>query len=149
MPLYPLSAYRCPNGHAPFYSRAAAGAVTSLCPDCNAPGLYVRCDGEGNTWLRPARPVAPHYLLTDLSTEEEVGVFLTLAEARRNIGHRPRYAIYSGQWDGEDFTHGQRAEFCDPYDGGDDRALQGLGLPNASEQTEDYQLDASQPGEDW
>lgn len=57
MPLYPLSVYSCPNGHEPFYSRAASGAVTWRCPDCGAVGEYQRCDGEAFTWLRPARPV--------------------------------------------------------------------------------------------
>jgi len=55
--LYPLSVFSCPKGHADFYSRAAHGCVTSRCPDCGEQGSYVRCDGEGFSWLRPARPV--------------------------------------------------------------------------------------------
>jgi hypothetical protein len=106
-----------------------------------------------------------HYLLTDLSTGEEIGVFLTLAEARRNIGRRPRYVIHSGRWDGEDFTHGKRVEFCDPYDSAQTEDLSAYarkrcsmceGFPGQCPAcavpvlaSEDYQLDASQAGEDW
>lgn len=68
--------------------------------------------------------------------DREVGVYFYLWEAQAEARKAPRYAIYLGQWDGEDFTHGRRVEFCDPYDGDDDRAKQGLGLPNASEAEE-------------
>ena len=57
--LYPLSVYECPNGHELFYSRAGFGGVTSRCPDCQEQGISLRCDGEGHTWLRSARPVKP------------------------------------------------------------------------------------------
>jgi hypothetical protein len=55
------------------------------------------------------------------------------------------YAVIFEDKDGERRTLVK----CDPYQGDDDRALQGMGLPNASECSEDYQLDASQAGEDW
>jgi hypothetical protein len=55
--LYPRNVYRCPLGHPEFYSRAEHGAVTWRCPDCGEPGEYLRCEGDGGSWLRPARPV--------------------------------------------------------------------------------------------
>lgn len=60
--MYPLNVYRCPNGHEEFYSGVYLGAVEWSCPDCRGTGIYVRCEGEGMTWLRKPRPVkGPNY----------------------------------------------------------------------------------------
>jgi len=56
---YPLSVYACPNGHEPFYVRAAGGgSITWSCPDCRQVGTFIGCDGGDSTWMHPARPVA-------------------------------------------------------------------------------------------
>lgn len=92
----------------------------------------------------------PAFLLIDLSDDEPVGIYATLTEARRNAKKTPRYSIWAGRWDGESALDDQkRVAHCDPYDGDDDRVKQGLGMLNASEAAEDYQIDASQAGEDW
>jgi hypothetical protein len=57
------------------------------------------------------------FQVVDLSTDKEVGIYITLQEARKVARKLPQYCIYSGRWDGEDFTHGQRVENCDPYNG--------------------------------
>jgi hypothetical protein len=66
------------------------------------------------------------YTVTDLDTDELHGEFDTLAEARGCVRY-DKLAAYS-IWRG-----GVRVECCEPYYGDDDRAKQGLGLPNASE----------------
>lgn len=76
--LYPLSVYKCPNGHAPFYSRAGWGQIMWTCPDCNAQGEYIYCAGEGYTWLRDARPVAPPHRDTRIAVKKDEKGYFTL-----------------------------------------------------------------------
>jgi hypothetical protein len=55
--LYPLNIYACPKGHERFYSYTFAGAKCWACPDCNAVGSWIGCDGEGHPMPRAPRPV--------------------------------------------------------------------------------------------
>jgi hypothetical protein len=66
------------------------------------------------------------YTVINLDTDESHGDFETLSEARGCVRYdRLRaYAIWHKN---------VRVECCEPYDGDDDRAKQGLGIPNASE----------------
>ena len=70
------------------------------------------------------------YELIDLETDEPMGEFETVPDARREIRRSDltRYDIYRN-----DDRGSVRVEMCDPYDGDDDRVKQALGLPNASE----------------
>lgn len=55
--LYPLNVYACPAGHDEFYCYARGNAVAWSCPTCGSAGKYVRCEGEGMTYIRAPRPV--------------------------------------------------------------------------------------------
>jgi hypothetical protein len=76
------------------------------------------------------------YEVTDLGTDESHGVYASLAEARGCVwsDRLAAYSIWRGRWellaDGSpaEFIAVERVEHCDPYDGDDDRARQGLGL---------------------
>jgi hypothetical protein len=76
------------------------------------------------------------YEVTDLNTDEGRGVYETLDEARGCVRYDrlAAYSIWRGRWelpgDGSpaEFVGVERVEHCDPYDGDDDRARQGLGL---------------------
>jgi hypothetical protein len=68
-------------------------------------------------------PFTVHNLHTDDETHQD---FETLAEARAAV-RVDRMRAYSIWHDNV------RVEYCDPYSGDDDRAKQGLGMPNASE----------------
>jgi hypothetical protein len=81
------------------------------------------------------------YEVIDLDTEESHGIYDTLSEARGCVqfDRLRAYAIWRGYHTrgiyGEDpeWVTEVRVECCDPYDGDDDRAKQGLGEPNDSE----------------
>jgi hypothetical protein len=62
----------------------------------------------------------------DLNTDESHGKFETLERARGCVRF-DRLRAYAIWYDNV------RVECCDPYEGDDDRAKQGMGEPNASE----------------
>lgn len=66
------------------------------------------------------------YELINLDTDESHGMYATLQEARGAIRYDKlrAYSIWYND---------VRVECCEPYEGDDDRAKQGLGMPNASE----------------
>lgn len=66
------------------------------------------------------------YRVVNLDTDESHGTYNTLAQARGCVRYDKltAYAIWRGDI---------RIECCEPYSGNDDRALQGLGMANASE----------------
>ncbi len=70
--------------------------------------------------------MADTYILIDLEQDEAHGEYDTLSEARgaARYDHLTAYAIWH---------ENIRVECCEPYLGNDDRAKQGLGMPNASE----------------
>jgi hypothetical protein len=76
------------------------------------------------------------YEVINLTTDESHGVYKSLDEARGCVrfDRLGAYSIWRGRWellaDGSpaEFTAIERVEHCDPYDGDDDRARQGLGL---------------------
>ena len=70
------------------------------------------------------------YEVINLDTEESHGQYETLNEARGCVRY-DRLRAYQIDAKGDDFC--RTVEKCDPYDGDDDRAKQGLGMPNASE----------------
>lgn len=76
------------------------------------------------------------YEVINLDTDESHGVYDTLEEARGCVAFdRLRaYSIWRGRLDDEsdggepvEFIGIERVECCEPYDGDDDRARQGLG----------------------
>ena len=71
-------------------------------------------------------PIDTPYEVFDLATDESHGTFETLERARGCVRFDKlrTYSIWKGN---------VRVECCDPYDGDDDRAKQGMGEPNASE----------------
>lgn len=72
------------------------------------------------------------YEVIDLHTDESHGIYDSIAEARGCVrfDRLRAYAIWLVDSEGESV---HRVEVCDPYTGTDDRAKQGLGLPNYSE----------------
>jgi hypothetical protein len=68
----------------------------------------------------------------NLATDESHGTFDTIAEARGCVAYDRLKAYEIWQVDSEG-DHIARMEVCEPYNGNDDRARQGLGLWNASE----------------
>lgn len=85
------------------------------------------------------------YEVINLDTDESHGVYETLEEARGCVAFDKlrAYSIWRGEWDhtarmtpgqpAPEFFGQVRVECCEPYDGDDDRAKQGLGQWNASE----------------
>lgn len=71
------------------------------------------------------------YEVFDLNADESHGEFETLEQARGCVkfDRLTAWAIWKNGT--------ERIEICEPYTGDDDRAKQGLGEPNASEE-EDY-----------
>jgi len=67
------------------------------------------------------------YEVINLMTDESHGTYATLDEARGCVAY-DRLRAYS-IWCRDTIC----VERCEPYRGTDDRALQGMGLPNASE----------------
>lgn len=74
--------------------------------------------------------MALKYELIDLDTDEPMGEFETVPEARKEIRRSKlrAYAIYR-----IDDRGSVRVEQCDPYEGDDDRVKQALGQSNESE----------------
>jgi hypothetical protein len=66
------------------------------------------------------------YEVINLDTDKSHGTYPTLCQARGCVRFDKLRAW--SIWNGD-----VRIECCEPYDGDDDRARQGLGLPNASE----------------
>jgi hypothetical protein len=66
------------------------------------------------------------YEVINLHTDESHGEYATLDEARGAVRF-DRLTAYS-IWHND-----VRVQHCEPHDGDDDRAKQGLGMPNASE----------------
>ncbi len=75
------------------------------------------------------------YEVIDLDTDESHGIYDTLSEARGCVrfDDLEAYSIWQGHYGPDGWTTDVRVECCDPYDGDDDRAKQGLGEWNASE----------------
>jgi hypothetical protein len=74
------------------------------------------------------------YEVINLDTDEGDGVvYETLADARHVARKLRAYAIWRISLHCGDWQPEQRVEYCEPYDGDDDRAKQGLGQWNASE----------------
>jgi hypothetical protein len=76
------------------------------------------------------------YQVIDRSDDTDHGVYVTLAEARGCVkfDRLTAYAIWRGYHAADDdFVPVERVECCEPYEGGDDRAAQGLGQFNLSE----------------
>jgi hypothetical protein len=78
------------------------------------------------------------YEVINLDTEESHGVYETLEEARGCVQFDKlhAYSIWRGRWatynrlapcDQREFESEVRVENCEPYDGDDNRARQGLG----------------------
>lgn len=75
------------------------------------------------------------YQVIDLDTDEDRGVYETLDEARGCVrfDRLRAYQIWQGRMEAggldepDEFIGTVRVENCEPYDGDDDRARQGLG----------------------
>lgn len=77
-----------------------------------------------------------YFEVINLETDESHGVYDSLSEARGCVrfDNLRAYQIWANHFDGDgEFFGADRVENCEPYDGDDDRASQGLGQWNASE----------------
>lgn len=83
-------------------------------------------------YFQYAIPCHVGYRLVDLVDDEEYGPFDTLAQARKEARTRcpEGYAIWHGD---------VRREVCDPYQGDDERVMEGLGMPTVGAAIEAFE----------